>query len=46
VVLGGRRGGEVELVRGLAAGDAVVVEGAFVLKSEHQRGELGEGHAH
>lgn len=31
---------------GLAPGDAYVAEGAFVLKSELSRGELGEGHAH
>ncbi|GAB4530208.1 MAG: efflux RND transporter periplasmic adaptor subunit [Haliangiales bacterium] len=38
-----------ELVRvklGLSAGDRYVVDGAFVLKSELSRGELGAGHAH
>lgn len=36
----------VRLRSGLAAGDRYVAEGAFVLKSELSRGELGEGHAH
>jgi cobalt-zinc-cadmium efflux system membrane fusion protein len=43
----GREGaGFVEIVQGLRPGDSVVVEGAFVLKSELMRGELGHGHAH
>ena len=46
VVVGGRRDGEVELTAGLEPGAAVVVEGAFVVKSEMLRAELGEGHAH
>ena len=46
VVVAGSRHGEVEIATGLEPGDDVVVEGAFVLKSEHQRAELGEGHAH
>lgn len=40
---------DADLVRvqsGLAAGDPYVARGAFVLKSELSRGELGEGHAH
>jgi cobalt-zinc-cadmium efflux system membrane fusion protein len=31
---------------GVAAGDTVVVEGAFALKAQLLKGELGEGHAH
>jgi cobalt-zinc-cadmium efflux system membrane fusion protein len=34
------------VVSGLGAGDKVVVEGAFTLKSELAKSELGEGHAH
>lgn len=37
--------GLVEVVSGLAADDAVVVEGAFTLKSELAKGEFG-GHGH
>lgn len=36
----------VRVHRGLVAGDRYVADGAFVLKSELSRGELGEGHAH
>lgn len=46
VAAGTKKNGQVELLSGLAPGDAVVVAGAFVLKSELLRGELGEGHAH
>lgn len=46
VVVGGRRDGEVELSTGIEPGALVVVEGAFIVKSEMLRGELGEGHAH
>lgn len=38
-------GGLVEIVRGLDPGAAVVVEGAFTLKSELAKGEFG-GHVH
>jgi cobalt-zinc-cadmium efflux system membrane fusion protein len=38
-------GGEVEILSGLAAGEEVVVEGAFVLRSESVRG-AGEGEEH
>jgi cobalt-zinc-cadmium efflux system membrane fusion protein len=44
VVVAARRDGEVELHSGLEPGASVVVEGAFVLKSEMLRGELGAGH--
>lgn len=39
-------GGQAEVVQGLAPGQALVVSGAFVLKSELVRGQLGHGHAH
>ncbi len=39
-------GGFVEILSGLAAGEHVVSEGTFFLKSELAREELGEGHAH
>jgi membrane fusion protein, heavy metal efflux system len=43
----GRREGEwVEIVSGLAAGDTVVTDGSFFLKSELAREELGGGHGH
>ena len=38
--------GRLRAVSGLEEGDKVVVEGAFTLKSELAKGELGEGHAH
>ena len=44
--MGRREGGLVEVVSGLAAGEVVVSEGTFVLKSELARGELGGGHTH
>jgi len=39
--------GEVEIVNGLAAGEPIVVDGAFLLKAEAERvrGE-GEHHEH
>jgi len=46
VRVGRREGGLVEIVSGLAAGEEVVSEGAFLLKSELARGELGGGHDH
>lgn len=40
-------GGEVEVLEGLAAGEEVVVEGAFVLRSESTRGaDSGDEHDH
>lgn len=41
-----RSKGIAQLSKGLKAGDRYVGNGAFVLKSELSRGELGEGHAH
>lgn len=38
--------GRVHVTAGLNAGDRVVTQGAFTLKSELAKGELGEGHAH
>lgn len=47
VVTGREKDGLVEIKKGLAAGDKVAVEGAFLLKSEMMKAELGEGgHAH
>lgn len=46
VATGSRGGDLVRVQSGLAAGDRYVAAGAFVLKSELSRGELGEGHAH
>jgi len=46
VRVGRREGGLVEVVSGLAAGEVVVSEGTFVLRSELARGELGGGHTH
>ena len=43
---GRQSGAQVEIVSGLEAGAPVVVEGAFILKSEVIRGQLGHGHAH
>jgi len=37
---------QVEVLAGLEPGVRIVVEGAFILKSELMRGELGHGHAH
>ena len=46
VDVAGRAGGLARLRQGLNVGDRYVVDGAFVLKSELSRGELGEGHSH
>ena len=41
-------GGEIEVLRGLEAGETVVVDGSFLLKAEADkaRGEGGEAHEH
>ena len=44
--LGRRAGGWVEVLAGLAEGEEVVTEGAFLLKSEAAKEELGGGHGH
>ncbi len=46
VTTGARGGGLVEVRAGLSAGERYVADGAFVLKSELGRSELGHGHAH
>ncbi len=46
VRVAGRDHGRVSIEDGLAAGAEVVVRGAFVLKSELLRDEMGDGHAH
>lgn len=47
VVTGREKDGLVEINKGLAAGDKVAVEGAFLLKSEMMKAEMGEDeHAH
>lgn len=46
VTPGRTAGGWIELLEGLEPGEQVVVEGAFLLKSEAAKGEMGAGHAH
>jgi RND family efflux transporter MFP subunit len=46
VEIGRRAGDLVEIKRGLTAGQKVVTQGAFTLKSLLKQDELGEGHAH
>jgi cobalt-zinc-cadmium efflux system membrane fusion protein len=47
VVTLGRQSGElIEILSGLAPADGVVVEGAFLLKSEASKEEMGAGHSH
>ena len=46
ILLGRRSGKSFEVRAGLHAGDALAVEGAFVLKSALQSGELSEDHHH
>jgi cobalt-zinc-cadmium efflux system membrane fusion protein len=46
VTLGFEGPHQVEIISGLETDARVVVEGAFILKSELVRGELGHGHAH
>ncbi|MEW5756457.1 MAG: efflux RND transporter periplasmic adaptor subunit [Pseudomonadota bacterium] len=40
------RGGWTEIKAGLAKGDEVVIQGAFLLKSLALKSQMGEGHAH
>ena len=42
VETGGEKGGLTEIIRGVSPGDKVVVEGAFLLKSEMMKGQMGE----
>jgi cobalt-zinc-cadmium efflux system membrane fusion protein len=46
VELGRRDEARVEILGGLDAADAVVLENAFILRSELMRSSLGHGHAH
>jgi len=46
VTVGVRANGRVAITSGVAPGDRVVVKGAFTLKSELLRGELGDGDDH
>jgi len=46
VVTGRKANGSVEILEGVEPGEQVVVEGAFVLKSEAAKGSMGEGHSH
>ncbi len=46
VEIGSRAPGWTEILAGIEAGDEVVVQGAFMLKSEAAKGEMGEGHSH
>lgn len=41
-----RHGSDVHLADGVSPGEPIVVEGAFTLKSELAKGEMGHGHAH
>lgn len=43
VELGARYGGRCEVLGGLAAGERIVVDGSFLLKTEAMRGEMGAG---
>lgn len=46
VETGVTRGGFTEIKAGLAAGDEIVTQGAFLLKSLALKSQMGEGHAH
>lgn len=46
VVLGAKADGRVEVLSGVDAGERVVTEGAFLLKSEAEKGAMGGGHSH
>ena len=46
VTPGSRGGGLVQIREGLSPGERYVADGAFVLKSELSRSQLGHGHAH
>ena len=39
-------GGRTQILDGLKSGDQVVVEGAFALKSQLLKEEMGGGHGH
>ncbi|HMZ27516.1 MAG TPA: efflux RND transporter periplasmic adaptor subunit [Elusimicrobiota bacterium] len=44
VETGREKDGLVEILKGVAAGDSVAVEGSFLLKSEMMKEQMGEGH--
>ncbi len=46
IEVGPRHGDFVEVKAGLAVGDEIAVEGAFMLKSLMLKSQMGEGHAH
>ncbi len=46
VELGARDGEVAEVLKGLEAGELVVVGNAYLLKSELEKSRIGEGHAH
>ena len=46
VRLGRRTDAHVEVIDGLSAGESVVVEGTFFLKSEAAKHRMGGGHSH
>lgn len=46
VRVGEREGGQVEILAGLEPGEQVVVDGAFLLKSQAASDQLGGGHHH
>lgn len=46
VKIGREINGKVEVLSGLSAGDRIVSEGSFYLKSELLKGEFGDGHNH
>ena len=46
VRIGARSGGAVEILEGLAEGEAVVTSGSFLLKSEIRKGSLEDEHGH
>ena len=43
VEVGATIGGQTQVLKGLMAGDTVVVEGAFAVKSEFARSKMAEG---
>ena len=46
VTVGARTSAQALLSSGVEPGEIIVQDGAFALRSELEKGELGEGHAH
>lgn len=46
IEVGARRGDYIVVKAGLAVGDEIAVQGAFLLKSLMLKSQMGEGHAH